>query len=138
MSTGQQQETGVRRRRARVVIDGVWTIDELGSLVLDDADAMLRWARVSPNTPGMTVEDLPEPLPTEPGTRFWGQRANDPQQYWMTVVGNSPSLDASGKPGVRVGYMPTDMRESAWSDVIWSDEVTTCGLVGLPDPEVTR
>ncbi len=129
---------GGREFRARVSIEGVWTVENTsGALVLNEPGAMLQWARVNPNTPGLTVEDLPDPLPPEPGARFWGQRANDAQQYWVTVVGNSPSLDATGKPGVRVGYMPTDLRESAWDAVIWSDEVTAYGLVRLPDPEVT-
>jgi hypothetical protein len=115
----------------RLVIDGPWVLDADGDWLLRDRGLII--ARVDRRVQ-VTVEDAPLPLPTEPGERFWGARGNDPQQWWVTVVGSSDSLDAGGQRGTRVGYAPTDLR-SGWSDVIWSDEVTLCGLVRLPDQE---
>lgn len=68
----------------------------------------------------LTVEDIPDPLPTTPGERFWGQSESSPPEWWFVTdqpVGNS--LDYHSASGIA-----WDLRTAERS-----------GLVRLPDPE---
>lgn len=72
-----------------------------------------------------------EPLPTEPGSWFFGKPTalDYPAERWFVVL----DVDADGKPDpARITYISQSYRE--WSP----GQAARHGLVRLPDPEVTR
>ena len=69
----------------------------------------------------LSVEDVPDPLPTEPGVRFWGKAQDHPAEWWFTVE--------SVRQGVDVYYIA--------SSGMSIHDANDVGLVRLPDPEAT-
>lgn len=69
-----------------------------------------------------TWRRLPAPLPTEPGTRFWGRTRYLPEQWWFVAS------SASGHTGDGVDYV------SAGGSRLIGVRAAGDGLVRLPDP----
>lgn len=71
------------------------------------------------------VEDIPEPLPTEPGERFWGRSTHFGPQWWFVAGSNScrpdpDEVDYVGADGTHISSLLA---------------VESHGLTRLPDPE---
>lgn len=80
-------------------------------------------------TAKVTVEDIPDPLPTTPGERFWGRTSPTDPQWWATrpCEGDDPACS--------VVYVAL---QRPWFDRIFdlhADEARDFSLVRLPDPE---
>lgn len=67
------------------------------------------------------------PLPTAPGTRFWGSLPGCDPMWWFTTQGRND--DASPLVTVWIGQDGTDVHEDDAEDV---------GLVRLPDPDLRK
>lgn len=65
------------------------------------------------------VEPLTEPLPTEPGVRFWGKPQDHPAEWWFVQEFQGVRYMSSG------GF--------CWDE----EQAQRNGLVRLPDPEAT-
>ena len=83
----------------------------------------------------VTVEDIPDPLPTEPGTRFWGRTDRTEPQWWFVQAAQGYEQNSDNLS--YIVYVP-----SAGG---WVFNASSClngrlagghyGLVRLPDPE---
>lgn len=76
-----------------------------------------------------SIEDVREPLPTEPGVRFWGIAPGFGEQYaaqWWFVRQNGAGV---------IFYAPT--RTDQLGIGVSAADVERVGLVRLPDPEAT-
>ena len=95
-------------------------------------NGMHGWLGFIPDAYVVSVEDVPDPLPTEPGAVFWGygakvRNAHEPCK-WMVVL----DIDADGQPDpARITYI--SQRYQEWSPA----EAERYGLCVLPDPEAT-
>lgn len=89
----------------------------------DDDDRETSW---SPHAIG-SIRLLPEPLPAEPGVRFWGEADGSPPQWWFVIA---TPLSLVPRVGAGICY-------SSASGLIWTDETAReRSLVRLQDPEV--
>ena len=118
----------------RLTIEGDWKRDSDGfgpHWALRNGEGLVIAAVYDVAKP--TVEDLPDPLPTEPGAVFWAYGAKAPSAHkpcrWMVVM----DVEAEGKPDpARITYI--SQRYQEWSP----SEAERYGLCVLPDPDVTR
>ncbi len=99
----------------RLIIDGDW--QESGNAwTLVTPDGLLA-AEVNAARCKVTAEDHPDPLPTEPGTRFWGATpTTDPQWWFVRGIDNDS-----------ISYVPA---RGHW---LIDDEAESHGLTRLPD-----
>ncbi len=109
----------------RLIIDGDWK-DSGGTWTLLTTDGWLA-AEVNPERCTVTVEDIPDPLPTTPGERFWGRSDSLGPQWWFVAASNSCSpedaeVDYICAAGLRMSSLVAEKSH---------------GLVRLPDPEAT-
>jgi hypothetical protein len=65
-----------------------------------------------------SVEDVPDPPPTEPGERFWGKTKNTDPQWWFVRDGTD-----------EVWYVPSGKRPTT----LCASEIPVNGLVRLPE-----
>jgi len=70
----------------------------------------------------LTVEDILDPLPTEPGERFWGRTKYTEPQWWFVREGAD----------TETWYVPAGRVPAS----LCVDEIPANGLVRLPEPTV--
>ena len=122
----------------RLIIEGDWILRESprGKYWCIDLDAErvhIAW----PDDPGVIVEDVPDPLPTEPGTRFWGKSNKLPQEQPWFVQGVPGWRVRSDRAGIV--YVPALGGQAYNADCCLNGSLAEReGLVRLPDPEATR
>ena len=77
------------------------------------------------------IEDIPDPLPTDPGTRFWGQIEGCAPCWWFTTSGPAED-DPADRMVVWIAEDGCTVQKPE------NDTLTQDRLVRLPDPEVTE
>lgn len=103
----------------RLIIEGDWRLE---GTIWKPYAGMVLLANVREQEV-TSIEDVPEPLPTEPGARFWGKAQDHPAEWWF--VADSRATDNSTR------YVSS-------SCYFWdAEQVARNGLVRLPDPEAT-
>lgn len=96
-------------------------------VVMDGEGIHAAWIRDDCPRVRITVEDVPDPLPTEPGVRFWGRSTHFGPQWWFVCESTScrpedGEVDYVAAGGYRLSSYVAE---------------STHGLVRLPDPEAT-
>jgi len=87
--------------------EGGWKINRgLKPIILIPDDAITR------------IEEIPNPLPTEPGKRFWGKTRNSKPQWWFVRESDS---------GEEVWYLPAHSKP----DPLGVDDVVEADLICL-------
>jgi len=80
-----------------------------------------------------TIRRLPEPLPTEPGVRFWGKADDLPEPQWWFVQA-APGWSADASPSYLV-YVPSRGGDAFNESCCLNASIAELfGLVRLPDP----
>jgi hypothetical protein len=104
----------------RLVIEGAFTLDrDVWTLSGPDGRRFFIDAEIV-----TSVEDIPDPLPTEPGERFWGKARNVGPQWWF--VTRAPNCRNE-----TIDYVCQDGHRFAAS--LMGDEATR--VTRLPDPK---
>lgn len=115
----------------RLTIEGDWirTIDDEGwGIKPPSRDGSPQAFLCVPDCLVTSVEDVPDPLPTEPGATFWGKcNASDPQRWFVQRLG-------IGDHPTDLVYCPAD--KTLGADDINASSAKRAGLVVLPEPEV--
>lgn len=107
----------------RLIIDGDWREEPPGYWHLSRGD--LTMATCGPGA-NATIEDIPDPLPTEPGVRFWGSYDKTKPCWWFVM--------ADKRDGGGVRYVSQYGIGDGHPSGIHSTSTSADRLVHLPDP----